>query len=84
VHNTFDPSLPNAYQPRGPLYLIAGHFDPNAEQPIQFTEPKLFAPRKGGNSFYTSYTVIDGKGILWFPDKKFYLLGREIDESWFK
>ena len=84
VHNTFDPSLPNAYQPRGPLYLIAGHFDPDAEQPIQFAEPKLFAPRKGGNSFYTSYTIIDGKGILWFPDKKFYLLGREIDESWFK
>ena len=83
VHNTFDPSLPNAYQPRGPLYLIAGHFDPEAEQPIQFAEPKLFAPRKGGNSFYTSYTVIDGKGILWFPDKKFYLLGREIDDSWF-
>ena len=84
VHNTFDFDGKNEYQHRGPLYLIAGRFNPNAEQPVEFAPPKLFAERKGGNSFYTSYTIMDGKGILWFPDHKFYLLGREIGEEWFK
>ena len=84
VHNTFDFNGEREYQNRGPLYLIAGRFNPDAKQPIEFSEPKLFAPRGRGNSFYTSYTILDGKGILWFPDTKFYLLGREIGEEWFK
>jgi len=84
VHNTFDFEAKREYQNRGPLYLIAGHFNPDTEQPIEFAEPKLFAPRSGGNSFYTSYTIVDGKGILWFPDHKFYLLGRVIGEEWFE
>ena len=69
---------------RGPLYLIAGKFNPQAEQPIEFSKPKLFAPRVKWNSFYTSYTILDGKGILWFPDVKFYLLGRVIGDEWFQ
>ena len=86
VHNTFDFNEPsgNAYQHRGPLYLIAGTFDPDGEQPIRFKAPKLFAPRRGGNSFYTSYCLVDGKGVLWFNDKKFYLLGRVIGPEWFE
>ena len=82
VHNTFDFNGEREYQRRGPLYLIAGHFNPEAEQPIDFAPPKLFAPRPGGNSFYTSYTILDGQGILWFPDHKFYLLGRIVGEEW--
>ena len=39
-----------AYQARGPLYLIAGRFRPDADQPIEFSAPRVFAPRKGGNS----------------------------------
>ena len=62
----------------------AGRFDPNAEQPVAFAAPKLFAERENGNSFYTSYTVADGQGVLWFPDHKFYLLGRIIGEDWFQ
>ncbi|MCF7849139.1 MAG: exo-alpha-sialidase [Kiritimatiellales bacterium] len=84
VHNTFDFSGEKEYQRRGPLYLIAGRFNPNAEQPVEFAPPRLFAPRPGGNSFYTSYTMVDGKGILWFPDHKFHLLGRIIGEEWFE
>lgn len=84
VHNTFDFDGEREYQKRGPLYLIAGRFNPAAGQPVEFAPPKLFAERENGNSFYTSYTVVDGKGILWFPDHKFYLLGREIGETWFK
>ena len=83
IHNTFDFKGDTAYQHRGPLYLIAGTFMPNADQPIWFKAPKLFAPRTNNNSFYTSYTVQNGKGILWFNDVKFFLLGREIGPEWF-
>lgn len=69
---------------RGPLYIVSGHFDPKAHQPVSFDgKPKLFEPRSHWNSFYTSYTVDPktGVGTLWYPDSaKFYLLGRDIDK----
>lgn len=84
VHNTFDFNADREYQKRGPLYLIAGKFNPSAAQPIEFAPPKLFAERENGNSFYTSYAIVNGTGVLWFPDKKFYLLGRTIGDEWFE
>lgn len=83
IHNHFDfKDKKGPWQNRGPVYLTAGTFDPEGEQPVRFSKPKLFAPRHWGNSFYTSYTVIDGKGILWYNDMKFYLCGREIGPEW--
>ena len=83
VHNKFDFDAPSAYQKRGALYLIAGRFDSAAEQPIVFSEPRLFAPRAANNSCYSSYTVVDGEGVLWMPDQKYYLIGRKIGSEWF-
>ena len=83
VHMKYDTSK-GPYQTRGPLYLLAGRFDPEGDQPIRFSAPKLFAPRKAGNSFYTSYTILDGQGVLWFNDRKYYLLGRRIGAEWFE
>ena len=84
VHDSFDHRQPKGkYQQRGPLYLIAGKFDPKGEQPIAFSEPRLFIPRQHWcNSCYSSYTVVDGKGVLWFPDRKVYLLGKVIGPEW--
>lgn len=84
VHNKFDFTQKTSWQTRGPLFLIAGKFMPDAEQPVWFLDPKPFADRPTGNSFYTSYTVQDGKGVLWFPDRKYFLLGREIGPEWFE
>ena len=84
VHNTFDFDGDSEYQARGPLYLIAGTYKAEAEQPIEFAPMRLFAERPARNSFYTSLTVVDGKTVLWFPDKKFYLLGRVIGSEWFQ
>ena len=84
VHNAFDLNGETAYQKRGPLYLIAGRFDPKGDQPIRFGSPKLFAPRSEANSFYTSYTAVNGEGVLWFNDRKYYLLGRKIGSEWFE
>ena len=36
-----------------------------------------------GNSFYASYSILDGKGVLWYNDRKFYLCGRIIGPEWF-
>lgn len=83
VHNTFDFTADTAWQNRGPLYLIAGSFQAGAAQPIWFAPPKLFINRPSGNSFYTSSTQVSGKCVLWYNDKKHYLLGKVIDESWF-
>jgi len=83
VHDTFNFDGENEWQERGPLYLLAGKFNKDAEQPIEFAPKQLFAERETGNSFYTSITVVDDKTVLWFPDKKFYLLGRIIGEEWF-
>ena len=86
VHDTFDFANTNThYQTRGPYFMITGKFSPKAEQPVEFSETKTFVTRTDGwNSFYTSYTVESGRKILWIPDKKYYLIGREIGEEWFK
>ena len=84
VHDAFDFYGERAYQPRGALYLLAGRFDPAAEQPIVFTRRKLFSPRPVGNSCYSSYTCANGQGVLWYNDRKYFLLGRIIGEEFFK
>ena len=76
VHNTFDFQGITSYQNRGPLYKLEGRFVPDAHQPVWFSDPQLFSPRESGNSFYTSYTFLDGVGTLWFGDCKFYLFGK--------
>lgn len=84
VHNRFDFNADTSWQNRGPLYLIAGTFQSNAEQPIWFAPPKLFIDRPSGNSFYTSSTQVNGKCVLWYNDMKYYLLGKVIDADWFE
>jgi hypothetical protein len=83
AHNRYNRLNPNPWQNRGPLYLFAGRYEKDAEQPVWFDGPKKFIERKSNNSFYTSLTVLDGKTILWYNDQKFYLLGRVIDETFF-
>ena len=67
----------------GELFVVTP-IEKAGEQPEKFKAPKLFAPRKGGNSFYTSYCILDGKGVLWYNDMKFYLGGRIIGSEWFE
>ena len=84
VHNEFDFDNPNPWQNRGPLFLIAGTYQADAKQPIWFGKPRAFIDRPSGNSLYSSCLQLDGKCVLWYPDQKFYLLGRYIDDSWFE
>jgi hypothetical protein len=81
---------------RRPMYLVAGRFHADGEQPVWFDEPKFFLdhdgvplglPEKRGRvdlAFYSSVTVRNGKAVLWYPDRKFFLLGRILDPTeWF-
>jgi len=77
---------------RRPIYLVAGHFKRGAEQPIWFDKPKFFMdhdgvpvgqPEKRGRvdlALYSSVTVQDGRAILWYPDRKFFLLGKFLPQ----
>ena len=81
---------------RRPIYLVAGHFQPGAEQPVWFGEPQLFMEHHGvalgapgtlgrlDMALYSSSTCRQGKAVLWYPDRKFFLLGRIIGDEWMK
>lgn len=73
---------------RYPAYTSVGTFDPRGEQPIRFDAPKhlmtsdgviLGPSRRTEVATYTSYTRFRGRGILWYPDRKHFLLGRYLD-----
>ena len=89
-----DPS--KIFGPRTPAYLALGEFRPGADQPIWFSESKIFVDNKGLNSAgelvtrgndaatYTSFSTSTGKDILWYPDAKCWLLGKEVSEEFLK
>ena len=79
VHNAFDFNGLTAYQNRGPLYRFDGRLVEGAHQPVWFEDRGVFSPRDTGNSFYTSYTALEGKGTLWFGDQKYYLFGKRMN-----
>jgi len=69
---------------RRPICLARGDFRPDASQPIWFSEPWYFMdsggvglPRKG-LSLYSSVTRAGDDVVLWYPDRKFFLLGKRI------
>ncbi|WP_165227605.1 sialidase family protein [Aquisphaera insulae] len=80
---------------RRPVFLAAGRFHPGGDQPIWFDEPRFFMDHDGVTlgkpgtagrldlALYASSTVRRGQAVLWYPDRKFFLLGRIIGEEWF-
>jgi len=83
-------SRPYSFNRRS-LFLSVGEFRANARQPIWFSRPKRFADSDGVPAgvqnrtemgTYGSLTERDGKRILWYPDRKHFLLGKEISDEW--
>jgi hypothetical protein len=80
---------------RRPVFLAPGRFQKGADQPVWFDEPKWFMDHQGVSlgkpgtngrldlALYSSFTVRQGVPVLWYPDRKFFLLGRIIGEWWF-
>jgi hypothetical protein len=74
---------------RRPLYVSTGHFKAEAMQPIWFSKPRFFMDNDGvfigygkgrcDLAMYSSVTRRNGKFTLWYPERKFFLLGRNIN-----
>lgn len=67
-----------------------GEFRANAYQPIWFSQPKqildtdgvIVGPKRTAEiATYTSLTEWKGKRVLWYPDRKYYLLGKYITDE---
>lgn len=73
---------------RRPIHLASGTFQASGRQPIGFSVPRFFMDNdgvqlgyKGGRAdlaMYASVTFIDGEPVLWYPERKFFLLGKKI------
>ena len=75
---------------RNPVYLSIGKFDKDAEQPIRFSKPQKFldtgdvaiGPKQTAETgTYPSITKQGNKWILWYPDRKYYLLGKYLPDA---
>ena len=85
------PSAAGTWRPRSPSYLALGEFRPDAEQPIWFSESKMFLDtgdltfwdekRDGQIGVYTSFTTKGGNNVLWDCDRKFYLIGKRVTDA---
>jgi hypothetical protein len=75
---------------RNPTYISLGEFRNDAHQPIWFSPP-LKILDSGGVPIgpkntaevgtYTSLTEYDGRRVLWYPDRKYFLLGKYLPDS---
>lgn len=76
---------------RRPIYIALGKYCKEAKQPIWFSGPRFLMDNdgipmgyKGGRAdlaMYASFTIRKRKRILWYPERKFFLLGKEITEE---
>jgi hypothetical protein len=75
---------------RNPTYISIGEYRKDSHQPIWFSKPyKLFdtddiaiGPKRTAEiATYTSYIEWKGKRILWYPDRKYYLLGKYLSDQ---
>lgn len=75
-------------QHRRPIWLARGLFRPGAKQPVWFSEPQFFMDNEGvpmlraDLAMYASTTRTAEGLILWYPERKFFLLGKRIARSW--
>jgi hypothetical protein len=84
--------------PREPVFAALGEYRPLAGQPLWFSAPKLLMATNGVGpdgvkrastdpnhshiSLYSSFTNRGGVDVLWYPDNKFFLLGKQITAQW--
>jgi hypothetical protein len=72
---------------RTPAYLSVGHFVKGGRQPIRFEAPVEWMRSDGvpvgplGRTEVATYTSLlhyQGRTVLWYPDRKHFLLGRYL------
>ena len=74
-------------QHRRPIWLARGQFRPGAKQPVWFSEPQFFMDNGGvpmlraDLAMYASTTPTPDGLTLWYPERKFFLLGKTISRT---
>ncbi len=72
---------------RRPVCLARGAFRPDARQPVWFSDPWFFMDNGGISilradlAMYASVTPEKDGITLWYPERKFFLLGKHIAEE---
>lgn len=76
---------------RRPIYMCLGEYREGSEQPIWFSKPKLLMDNDGvaigykegraDMAMYASFTNRNGRRVLWYPDRKFFLVGKNITDE---
>jgi len=83
-------TLSAVFSYRRPAFIAVGEFRPRAHQPLWFSRPKQIldtdgipvGPKRTDEiATYTSVTERGGKRVLWYPDRKYYLLGKFITDD---
>lgn len=84
----FGPWRNHVNETRRPIYLSSGKFAPRDHQPIRFSAPiswidsdNVELNHRCDLALYSSFEVVDGKPVLWFPDRKHFLVGKIIDRE---
>jgi hypothetical protein len=81
---------PNTLNRRS-MFLSVGEFRSQARQPIWFSPPKKLADSDGtpaGVQFrtemgtYSSLTEHREQRVIWYPDRKHFLLGKLVSDEW--
>ncbi len=77
---------------RRPVMVALAEHRPHAAQPVWFSPPKLLMDNDGVRlgagrgradlAMYASFTIRHGRGVLWYPERKFFLLGKRIAPAW--
>ena len=91
---SFGPWRPeHSTENRRPIYMARGEYREDAEQPVWFSGPRFLMDNDGvpvgfGHgrcdlAMYASMTFVDDDPVLWYPDRKFFLLGRRLKRGWF-
>ena len=77
------------WYPRNPIRKVYGWFDPKGHQPVQFAagsdEVYMELPEEEGRelgqfgaTMYGCYVKQGDEHVLWYPDRKFFLLGKNL------
>lgn len=70
---------------RNPIFMLKGKFRPGAHQPIWFSDPVKWMDngevslRRKDLAMYADLTLEKGVPVFWYPDRKFFLLGKRIE-----
>lgn len=87
----FGPWTDHAIEARRPVYLSYGRFDPAGRQPIRFSAPVFWIDsgnvevnHRSDLALYSSFEYVDNQPVLFFPDRKHFLVGKIIDRNLLK